>query len=155
MYTSSSYLDFETALSWPVYNKTRDSIQKVCSCRKIQFWIVECKREVKHVQFFGKIKKKRIIFTLQWFIRSSWSYLNLDLRIYLLRIIYYSIPWFNLGEGTIQIIKLLTSTFPWYYGTRNLSTLRIFPFFSNSAGKFSLVCLFSWWEVTRISLTFI
>ena len=56
MYTSSSYLDFETALSWPVYNKTRDSIQRVCFCGKIQFWIVECKREVKHAQFYGKIK---------------------------------------------------------------------------------------------------
>ena len=38
--------------------KTKDSIQRVCSCGKIQFWIVECKREVKHAQFFGKIKKK-------------------------------------------------------------------------------------------------
>ena len=40
---------------------------------------------------------------------------------------------FNLGEWTIQIIKLLGSTFLWYCGTRNLSTLRIFLFFSNSA----------------------
>ena len=51
---------------------------------------------------------------------------------------------FNLGEWTIQIIKLLTSTFPWYYGTRNFSALRIFPFLSNTAGKFSHVCLSSW-----------
>ena len=63
MYTSSSYLDFETALSWPAYKKTKDSIQRVCSCGKIQFWIVECKREVKHAQFFGKIKKKDYIHT--------------------------------------------------------------------------------------------
>lgn len=51
---------------------------------------------------------------------------------------------FNLGKWTIQIIKPLRSTFLWYYGTRNLSTLKIFPFFSNSSGKLSTVCLFSW-----------
>lgn len=51
---------------------------------------------------------------------------------------------FNLGEWTIQIIKLPRGTFLWYYGTRNLLTLRIFPFFSNSARKFSHVCLSSW-----------
>ena len=51
---------------------------------------------------------------------------------------------FNLGEWTIQIIKLPRSTFLWYYGTRNLLTLRIFPFFSYLAGKFSRVCLSSW-----------
>ena len=54
MYTSSSYLDFETALSWPVYNKTRDSIQRVCFCGKIQIQFVECKREEKHAQFLEK-----------------------------------------------------------------------------------------------------
>ena len=48
---------------------------------------------------------------------------------------------FNLGEWTIQIIKLLGSTFLWYYGTRNLSTLTISPFFQQLSWK-TFSCLF-------------
>ena len=116
-------------------------------CGKIQIWIIECKREVKHAQFFGK-KKDYIHTTMIHQIKliiSKSGFKDLFIK--------NSFHSFNLGEWTIQIIKLLGSTFLWYCGTRNLSTLRIFLFFSNSARKFSLFCLFSWWEVTCIGLT--
>ena len=147
MYTSSSYLDFETALSWPVYKKTRDSIQRVFLWENpnLNCWMQKrgetCavlwkKKDYIHTTMIHQIK----------LIISKSGFKDLFIK--------NSFHSFNLGEWTIQIIKLLGSTFLWYCGTRNLSTLRIFLFFSNSARKFSLFCLFSWWEVTCIGLTF-
>ena len=49
---------------------------------------------------------------------------------------------FNLGEWTIQVIKLPRGTFLWYYGTRNLSTLKISLFPATQPENFLMfVCL--------------
>ena len=110
------------------------------SVGKSKFRLLNAKDwEVKHAYFFGKIRKKKdnIYTTMMHQIKliiSKSGYKDLFIK--------NSSHSFNLSEWTIQVIKLPRGTFLWYYGTRNLSTLKIFPFFSNSAGKIIFSCLF-------------